>query len=321
MEKSKKLKIMAGVVSILFLGSVFGGYKVIKAKKFNDLVNSGNNKFKIGNYDAAIASYSEALQIKDDNEVKNQILVAKSLKVFLSKSVKTNEKSVTGDKEESTPFKDAEGNAFDGFTEEEKKILAQVSNININDPVVNGYDGTTSNNISSNKKNYSYTTQKNVQKNTKVNTSNVSSAAGNINTSSNSSSNNASTELKSSQSTSSSNNTSAESNNSQSTDSNSNANTNPNTNSNSGANKEARIQALYQQEQIELAAYSEKINELRQKADQLAQEANALPENSTSKADLLKKKTVFEQQLVAQVEECKRVANDYLQKVNAIQNE
>ena len=37
MEKSKKLKIMAGVLSILFLGSVFGGYKVIKAKKFNDL--------------------------------------------------------------------------------------------------------------------------------------------------------------------------------------------------------------------------------------------------------------------------------------------
>lgn len=301
MEKSKKLKIMAGVVSILFLGSVFGGYKVIKAKKFNDLVNSGNNKFKIGNYDAAIASYSEALQIKDDNEIKKQILVAQNLKVFLSKSVKTNEKSVTEDKEESTPFKDAEGNAFDGFTEEEKKILAQVSNININDPVVNGYDGTTSNNISSNKKNYSYTTQKNVQRNTKVNTSNASGAAGNINTSSNSSSNN----------------TSAESNNSQSTDSISNANTN----SNSGANKEARINALYQQEQKDLAPYIEKINKLQQESSQLMLQVDALPQDSASKAELLKKKADVEQEVAKQLEQCKKIANDYLQKAEAIQNE
>lgn len=301
MEKSKKLKIMAGVVSILFLGSVFGGYKVIKAKKFNYLVNSGNNKFKIGNYDAAIASYSEALQIKDDNEVKNQILVAQNLKVFLSKSVKTNEKSVTEDKEESTPFKDAEGNAFDGFTEEEKKILAQVSNININDPVVNGYDGTISNNISSNKKNNSYTTQKNVQRNTKVNTSNVSSATGNINTSSNSSSNN----------------TSAESNNSQSTDSSSNANTN----SNSGANKEARIQALYQQEQKDLAPYIEKINKLQQESNQLMLKADALPQDSASKVEILKKKADVEQEVAKQLEQCKKIANDYLQKEETIQNE
>ncbi len=301
MEKSKKLKIMAGVLSILFLGSVFGGYKVIKAKKFNDLVNSGNNKFKIGNYDAAIASYSEALQIKDDNEVKKQILVAQNLKVFLSKSVKTNEKSVNEDKEESIPFKDAEGNAFDGFTEEEKKILAQVSNININDPVVNGYDGTTGNNISSNKKNYSYTTQKNVQRNTKVNTSNVSSAAGNINTSSNSSSNN----------------TSAESNNSQSTDSSSNTNTN----SNSGANKEARIQALYQQEQKDLAPYIEKINRLQQESNQLMLKVDALPGDSASKAELLKKKADVEQEVAKQLEQCKKIANDYLQKAEAIQNE
>lgn len=301
MEKSKKLKIMAGVISILFLGSVFGGYKVIKAKKFNDLVNSGNNKFKIGNYDAAIASYSEALQIKDDNEVKKQILVAQNLKVFLSKSVKTNEKSVAEDKEESTPFKDAEGNAFDGFTEEEKKILAQVSNININDPVVNGYDGTTSNNISSNKKNYSYTTQKNVQRNTKVNTSNVSSVAGNINTSS----------------SSSSNNTSAESNNSQSTDSSSNTNTN----SNSGANKEARIQALYQQEQKDLAPYVEKINKLQQESNQLMLKADELPQDSASKVELLKKKADVEQEVAKQLEQCKKIANDYLQKAEAIQNE
>lgn len=297
MEKSKKLKIMAGVASILFLGSVFGGYKVIKAKKFNDLVSYGNNKFKIGNYDAAIASYSEALQIKDDNEVKNQILVAQNLKVFLSKSVKTNEKSVAEDKEESTPFKDAEGNAFDGFTEEEKKILAQVSNININDPVVNGYNGTTSDNISSNKKNYSYTTQKNVQRNTKVNTSNVSSAAGNINTSSNSSSNN----------------TSAESNNSQSTGSSSNAN--------SGANKETRIQALYQQEQKDLAPYIKKINELQQESNQLMLKADALPQDSANKVELLKKKVDVEKEIAEQLEQCKKIANDYLQKVEAVQNE
>lgn len=303
MAKNKILKILGVTLltCLLFLGSAFGTSKVVGAKKFNNLVNSANQKFNMGNYDEAIALYNEALQIKNDTGVKNQLFLAQNCKVYQPNKDKVNDKNNGADKKDNITSDDSEVNVMDGFTEEEKKILAQVSNININDPIVNGYDGTTSNNTSSNKKNYSYTTQKNVQRNTKVNTSNVSSAAGNINTSSNSSSNN----------------TSAESNNSQST----NSSSNTNTNSNSGANKEARIQALYQQEQKDLAPYVEKINGLQQESSQLTLKADALPGDSASKAELLKKKVDVEQEIAKQLEQCKKIANDYLQKAEAIKNE
>ncbi|MBI6875612.1 tetratricopeptide repeat protein [Clostridium aciditolerans] len=84
MAKNKMLKILGAVTVtvLLFFGSAFGTSKIVEVKKFNDLVNSANQKFNTGNYDEAITLYNEALQIKSDNDVIKNISIAQNYKQY-----------------------------------------------------------------------------------------------------------------------------------------------------------------------------------------------------------------------------------------------
>lgn len=84
MAKNKILKILGAVAVtvLLFFGSAFGTSKIVEIKKFNDLVNSANQKFNTGNYDEAISLYNKALQIKSDNDVIKNVSIAQSCKQY-----------------------------------------------------------------------------------------------------------------------------------------------------------------------------------------------------------------------------------------------
>lgn len=309
MDKHKRIKVIAivGVVCLVLPSLVFGAYKYKQTKSFNEFVSAADGNLNAGNYDQAIALYNQALQIKNDTGIKNQLFLAQNFKLYQSNVNKANDKDSSVDRKTDATSGDDQENISNSFTEEEKKLLAQASNININEPIVNGNEKTSNNYVSTNKssnsKKYSYSTQKSTASSTKLPSSN-SSNSGNI-ASSNSSSNTSNV----SSSDSSSNTNSNDSNIKYEAD------------SNNSLSKKERIDALYQQEQKDLAPYIKKINELKQQSSQLTLEANALPEGSARKLELLQRKATVEQEVVQQLNQCKIIANDYLRRSEAIQSE
>ncbi|BDR76577.1 tetratricopeptide repeat protein [Clostridium tetani] len=82
MDKNKILKIIGVSVlaCLLFAGSMFGTYKIIQTKNFNDLVMLANEKLNTGNYDEAIELYEKALNYKDDRSVEKELMLVKNYK-------------------------------------------------------------------------------------------------------------------------------------------------------------------------------------------------------------------------------------------------
>lgn len=82
MNKIIKILSVVGMVSILFVSSFMITGKVVKAQSFDKLVKNANQSLSTSKYDEAISLYSKALELKDDNNVKNQLALAQNYKQY-----------------------------------------------------------------------------------------------------------------------------------------------------------------------------------------------------------------------------------------------
>ncbi|WP_050607326.1 zinc ribbon domain-containing protein [Clostridium niameyense] len=80
-KKSKAKPLIITLIIILFvLGSGFGTYKYVQAKNISDLVSNADREFDKKNYDMSIELYNKALCYKDDNKIKNKLLLVNTHK-------------------------------------------------------------------------------------------------------------------------------------------------------------------------------------------------------------------------------------------------
>ncbi len=77
---NKKAIFIVFITLITMIGTGFGTYKYVHAKKFNDLVKDADATFYKNNYNEAIQLYSEALSYKDDGKIKNKLSLAQAYK-------------------------------------------------------------------------------------------------------------------------------------------------------------------------------------------------------------------------------------------------
>jgi tetratricopeptide (TPR) repeat protein len=82
MGKKSILKVLTLILVaiVLFVGSIFGTYKYSQQKNFKNLVSLASRKLSEGDYDNAIKLYTQALNYKDDKNIKAQISLAQLYK-------------------------------------------------------------------------------------------------------------------------------------------------------------------------------------------------------------------------------------------------
>ncbi|MCT8977752.1 hypothetical protein N4T77_14220 [Clostridium sp. CX1] len=75
----KQVSIYSLIGIIVFVAVSFGSYKFYKVQAYNKLISSANKYMEEGNYEKAIDVFNEALEYKEDSNVKNSVILAKSL--------------------------------------------------------------------------------------------------------------------------------------------------------------------------------------------------------------------------------------------------
>lgn len=78
--KIKKITIISIIVVVIISVGGFGLYKYNKFQTYNSLVSSANRYMDSGDYDKAVALFNQALDYKNDNNIRRNIKLAENLK-------------------------------------------------------------------------------------------------------------------------------------------------------------------------------------------------------------------------------------------------